>query len=41
VSERVLSERALNRAYERIDHAGHWIPLGAPERLNQLFLDFL
>jgi len=30
VSERVLSERALNRA-----------PLAAPERLNQLLLDFL
>jgi len=27
--------------YERIDDAGHWIPLEAPERLNKLLLDFL
>lgn len=27
--------------YERIEGAGHWIPLEAPERLNQLLVDFL
>jgi pimeloyl-ACP methyl ester carboxylesterase len=27
--------------YERIEDAGHWIPLDAPERLNNLLLDFL
>jgi pimeloyl-ACP methyl ester carboxylesterase len=27
--------------YERIEEAGHWIPLDAPERLNTLLLDFL
>jgi pimeloyl-ACP methyl ester carboxylesterase len=27
--------------YERIDGAGHWIPLDAPDRLNALLLDFL
>jgi pimeloyl-ACP methyl ester carboxylesterase len=27
--------------YERIEGAGHWIPLDAPERLNDLLLDFL
>lgn len=27
--------------YERIEGAGHWIPLDAPERLNELLLDFL
>ena len=27
--------------YERIDDIGHWIPLEAPERLNELLLDFL
>jgi len=27
--------------YERIDEAGHWIPLEAPDRLNELLLDFL
>jgi len=27
--------------YERIDDAGHWIPLEAPEQLNKLLLDFL
>jgi pimeloyl-ACP methyl ester carboxylesterase len=26
--------------YERIDDVGHWIPLAAPERLNELLLDF-
>ena len=27
--------------YERIDSAGHWIPLDAPERLNRLLLEYL
>lgn len=27
--------------YERIDDCGHWIPLQAPDRLNELLLDFL
>ncbi|MGH2722526.1 MAG: alpha/beta fold hydrolase, partial [Actinomycetota bacterium] len=27
--------------YERIDGAGHWIPLEAPDRLNTLLLGFL
>ena len=27
--------------YERIDDAGHWIPLDTPEQLNKLLLDFL
>jgi len=27
--------------YERIDGAGHWMQLDAPERVNQLLLDFL
>jgi pimeloyl-ACP methyl ester carboxylesterase len=27
--------------YERIDDAGHWIPLDAPDRLTKLLLDFL
>jgi pimeloyl-ACP methyl ester carboxylesterase len=27
--------------YERIDGAGHWLQLDAPERLNALLLDFL
>jgi pimeloyl-ACP methyl ester carboxylesterase len=27
--------------YERIDAAGHWIPLEAPDRLNDLLLEFL
>src|SRR5262245_32468340 len=27
--------------YERIDGAGHWIPLEAPDELNGLLLDFL
>ena len=27
--------------YERIDHAGHWLPLEAAERINTLILDFL
>lgn len=27
--------------YERIDRAGHWIPLDAPERLNELLIEFL
>lgn len=27
--------------YERVEAAGHWIPLSAPERLNELLLGFL
>jgi pimeloyl-ACP methyl ester carboxylesterase len=27
--------------YERVEHAGHWIPLDAPETVNRLLLDFL
>jgi pimeloyl-ACP methyl ester carboxylesterase len=27
--------------YERIDNAGHWIPLAAPRRLNDLLVEFL
>jgi pimeloyl-ACP methyl ester carboxylesterase len=27
--------------YERIENAGHWIPLDAPEILNRLLLDFI
>jgi pimeloyl-ACP methyl ester carboxylesterase len=27
--------------YERIDGAGHWMQVDAPERVNQLLLDFL
>jgi len=27
--------------YERIEDAGHWIPLDAPEQLNRLVLEFL
>lgn len=27
--------------YERIEGAGHWLPLEAPGRVNELLLDFL
>jgi pimeloyl-ACP methyl ester carboxylesterase len=27
--------------YERIDGAGHWMQLEAPERVNELLIDFL
>ncbi|MFF9867422.1 alpha/beta fold hydrolase [Streptomyces sp. NPDC013953] len=27
--------------YERVENAGHWLPLEAPERVNGLLLDFL
>jgi len=27
--------------YERIAGSSHWIPLDAPDRLNELLLDFL
>ena len=27
--------------YEQIDDASHWIPLDAPDRLNQLLLEWL
>jgi pimeloyl-ACP methyl ester carboxylesterase len=27
--------------YERIEGAGHWLQLDAPERVNELLLEFL
>lgn len=45
-----LSERAMTASkarvegrwrYERIEGASHWIPVEAPDRLNELLLDFL
>jgi pimeloyl-ACP methyl ester carboxylesterase len=38
-----LSERFVSGPwrYERIEGASHWVPLDAPDRLNQLLLDFL
>jgi pimeloyl-ACP methyl ester carboxylesterase len=27
--------------YERIDGAGHWMQLDAPDELNRLLIDFL
>ena len=27
--------------YERIEGAGHWMQLEAPDKVNQLLLDFL
>lgn len=45
-----LTERAMTSSeakvagpwrYERLEDAGHWIPLDQPERLNALLLDFL
>ncbi|MBW3557630.1 MAG: alpha/beta hydrolase [Actinobacteria bacterium] len=38
-----LSERFVSGPwrYERIEGASHWIPLDAPERLNELLIDFL
>jgi pimeloyl-ACP methyl ester carboxylesterase len=27
--------------YERIDGAGHWMQLDAPDRVNELLLEFL
>jgi pimeloyl-ACP methyl ester carboxylesterase len=27
--------------YERVEGAGHWMQLEAPERVNELLLDFL
>jgi pimeloyl-ACP methyl ester carboxylesterase len=27
--------------YERIENAGHWLQLDAPERVNELLVDFL
>jgi pimeloyl-ACP methyl ester carboxylesterase len=27
--------------YERLDGVGHWVPVGAPDRLSALLLDFL
>jgi pimeloyl-ACP methyl ester carboxylesterase len=34
-----LLERTLR--YEQIDGASHWIPLDAPDRLNQLLIEWL
>ncbi len=28
------------RRYERVDGAGHWMQLEAPDELNRLLLDF-
>ena len=48
--DRFLSEGQMRRSeahvdapwrYERIDGAGHWIPLDAPDRLNGLLLEYL
>jgi hypothetical protein len=27
--------------YERLDGVDHWVPVHAPERLNELLVDFL
>jgi pimeloyl-ACP methyl ester carboxylesterase len=27
--------------YERLEGAGHWLQLDAPERLNELLIEFL
>lgn len=27
--------------YERIDNASHWLPVDAPDRLNELLLEWL
>jgi pimeloyl-ACP methyl ester carboxylesterase len=27
--------------YERVEGAGHWMQLEAPDRINELLLDFL
>ena len=27
--------------YERVEGAGHWLQLDAPDRVNELLLDFL
>jgi pimeloyl-ACP methyl ester carboxylesterase len=32
---------AASWRYERIDGAGHWMALEAPDELNRLLLDFL
>ena len=46
----LLTERAMIRSadrvegpwrYQRIENAGHWVPLDQPDRLNALLLDFL
>ncbi|WP_418959715.1 alpha/beta fold hydrolase [Streptomyces tritici] len=48
--DRFLTERSMTGTakhvdgswrYERIEDAGHWLQLDAPERLNALLLDFL
>ena len=38
-----ISERFVKGPwrYEQIDDASHWIPLDAPDRLNQLLLEWL
>ena len=33
------SGNVLLRVYEQIDDASHWIPLDAPDRLNQLLIE--
>jgi pimeloyl-ACP methyl ester carboxylesterase len=47
--DRALTEESMTESekqvsgswrYERIDDAGHWIPIEQPERLNALLLDF-
>lgn len=49
-NDRYLTEAAMTASnskvegqwrYERLEGVGHWIPLEAPERLNQLLLEFL
>ncbi len=35
------ARRTARWRYERIDGAGHWMQLDAPERVNALLLDFL
>jgi pimeloyl-ACP methyl ester carboxylesterase len=35
------SEVAGAWRYERLDGPGHWMQLEAPDRVNQLLLDFL
>jgi pimeloyl-ACP methyl ester carboxylesterase len=50
VDDRYLTERAMLASaeyvhgawrYERIERAGHWLPVEAPEQINRLLLEFL
>jgi pimeloyl-ACP methyl ester carboxylesterase len=45
LTERAMTASAAHVAggwrYQRMEDAGHWIPLDQPERLNSLLLDFL